>query len=419
MVRNIGKELGTYEAHMITKTSAKVRVMVNGLKPIIKETIIEFDSGEECKITLEYDKLENHCSLCGLLSHQASRCPTLLVEEVHKRDQSRASRGVATEALNQSAEEKQEDPSYHSQAFHQRVDRHGRSFGNRISTKQTRVPPPQQDNTSLVIRNQPSQPSQERKALQIKKTSRSWREKSHHDRPKEGMFPPYTKERAVPIRNYQRGKDLFSSRSEGIAREAEPAPLVPSMETVMEELQEATRQYLSCPDPVEAAARRQRVNIGDAKGEMEAAALSIIKAAEGKLASSYIVRTGDSNPVTPPPLHNGYPVTHPPLQEVCLQDLASSDCVVLHTPQDNGKGEGSSNQPLNEVIILRSPSTPLEKRAEPKKLKSIIISPPDATTGNNLTRDEPTPPVEVVQSPANRRKLEEEEALSNPELAER
>lgn len=169
----------------------------------------------------------------------------------------------------------------------------------------------------------------------------------------------------------------------------------------MEELQEATRQYLSCPDPVEAAARRQRVNIGDAKGEMEAAALSIIKAAEGKLASSYIVRTGDSNPVTPPPLHNGYPVTHPPLQEVCLQDLASSDCVVLHTPQDNGKGEGSSNQPLNEVIILRSPSTPLEKRAEPKKLKSIIISPPDATTGNNLTRDEPTPPVEVVQSPAN------------------
>lgn len=215
MVRNIGKELGTYEAHMITKTSAKVRVMVNGLKPIIKETIIEFDSGEECKITLEYDKLENHCSLCGLLSHQASRCPTLLVEEVHKRDQSRASRGVATEALNQSAEEKQEDPSYHSQAFHQRVDRHGRSFGNRISTKQTRVPPPQQDNTSLVIRNQPSQPSQERKALQIKKTSRSWREKSHHDRPKEGMFPPYTKERAVPIRNYQRGKDLFSSRSEG------------------------------------------------------------------------------------------------------------------------------------------------------------------------------------------------------------
>ena len=46
----------------------------------------------------------------------------------------------------------------------------------------------------------------------------------------------------------------------------------------MEELHEATRQYLSCDDPTEAAARRQRVMIGDAKGEMEKAAASILAA---------------------------------------------------------------------------------------------------------------------------------------------
>ncbi|WZZ87172.1 hypothetical protein YC2023_115751 [Brassica napus] len=49
-------------------------------------------------------------------------------------------------------------------------------------------------------------------------------------------------------------------------------------ETIMEELHEATRQYLSCDDPTEAAARRQRVMIGDAKGEMEKAAASILAA---------------------------------------------------------------------------------------------------------------------------------------------
>lgn len=35
---------------------------------------------------------------------------------------------------------------------------------------------------------------------------------------------------------------------------------IPTMEEVMEDLHQVTRQYLSCPDPVEAAARRQSVS---------------------------------------------------------------------------------------------------------------------------------------------------------------
>ncbi|KAJ4884961.1 Uncharacterized protein Rs2_35054 [Raphanus sativus] len=81
---------------------------------------------------------------------------------------------------------------------------------------------------------------------------------------------------------------------------------IPTMETVMKELQEVTRQYLSCPDPVEAAARRQRVIAGDANGQMEEAALAIIKAAENNQAASHRLRLSDSNPVTPPPLMDTY-----------------------------------------------------------------------------------------------------------------
>ncbi|CAG7903043.1 unnamed protein product [Brassica rapa] len=46
MIYNIGQDLGTLEDYHISKTSAKIRVSMDGLKPIIKEAIIEFDSGE-------------------------------------------------------------------------------------------------------------------------------------------------------------------------------------------------------------------------------------------------------------------------------------------------------------------------------------------------------------------------------------
>lgn len=46
----------------------------------------------------------------------------------------------------------------------------------------------------------------------------------------------------------------------------------------MEELQEATRQYLSCADPTEAAARRLRVQARDAQGQMEEAVARILAA---------------------------------------------------------------------------------------------------------------------------------------------
>ncbi|KAJ4901722.1 Uncharacterized protein Rs2_15673 [Raphanus sativus] len=75
MVFNVGKKLGAYEGQELTKTSARTRVLVNGLQPLIKETILEFGSGEEYKLTLEYERLENHCSYCSCLTHMSYECP--------------------------------------------------------------------------------------------------------------------------------------------------------------------------------------------------------------------------------------------------------------------------------------------------------------------------------------------------------
>lgn len=76
MIYNIGQDLGTLEDYKITKTAARIKISVDGLKPLIKETIIDFESGEELPIYLEYEDLGYHCHTCNSLTHLARNCPT-------------------------------------------------------------------------------------------------------------------------------------------------------------------------------------------------------------------------------------------------------------------------------------------------------------------------------------------------------
>lgn len=76
MLEQIGKELGNLEAHESTPTYAKIRVMIDGLQPLTKETVIELTSGEEALVTVEYEKLEQHCAICQRLTHETRLCPT-------------------------------------------------------------------------------------------------------------------------------------------------------------------------------------------------------------------------------------------------------------------------------------------------------------------------------------------------------
>ena len=78
MICDIGKELGTLLNHELTKTSARIKVLIDGLKPLENKSIIEFDSGEESFIYLEYERLENHCSFCQSLSHLKEDCHNLM-----------------------------------------------------------------------------------------------------------------------------------------------------------------------------------------------------------------------------------------------------------------------------------------------------------------------------------------------------
>ncbi|CAN7137571.1 unnamed protein product, partial [Brassica rapa subsp. narinosa] len=279
--------------------------------------------------------------------------------------------------------------------FHERVDRHGNPFGGRVGTRQTRNPPPSA-----------------RAELSLDSERQSWKNKPAQVELQAYNSPPYTKNREHTESMSQRSKDLFPQRStsqwrpklvkviEGASYRTEsqnqerPAsenqlalvygeksyPKEPSKETVMEELHEVTRQYLSCPDPVEAAARRQRVHFSDANGLMEATAASILTAAATRANQRYPplhIRDCDSNPVTPPPLNEG------PCNDWLFPDPSTILSPGNGIEEDDGLEHFSKE---TSPTVETTPNAPKERSA---KVRSIIVSPNSETQVIILRSQEP------------------------------
>ena len=55
----------------------RVRVLLNGLKPLEMKMDISLPSGDEIPVELKYEKLEKHCFHCFALSHEKKDCPLL------------------------------------------------------------------------------------------------------------------------------------------------------------------------------------------------------------------------------------------------------------------------------------------------------------------------------------------------------
>ena len=125
MILSIGHELGCFDTYHISKTSAKVRVFVDAFKPLIVDPLIEFDSGEELVVALDYEDLQLHCSICHKLTHRSQECT----------QSSREVKPYASQRDSELLAEPTKEP------FHQRIDRHGRPFGRRIPPPKVRGQP--------------------------------------------------------------------------------------------------------------------------------------------------------------------------------------------------------------------------------------------------------------------------------------
>lgn len=391
MIYNIGYELGTLDHYEITKTSARMRVLVDGLSPLIMDSIVDYKTGEESLVTFEYEGLKNHCSLCFRLSHLGQDCPfraplpeplepivpsftQVIREEVALGNSTMAAQPVVRSTktpttLNNDASLKFD----RLQEFSTRLDRHGRPFGDRVSVAVNGAPPLRNKITPRPSReplghersdrhrgnsNAPSyymKPQYRHRADERRsnKTSREGysreasedphmgRERRNHDQnydaPQDdlpgqlqALSPSYTTNR-VPRRS---GLGKQGPSSQQLARthhaagnseehetprqvEGDPLPTVrhqeaaflprpplertlifpelpptraiPTTEEVMEDLIEASHQYVNHPDPTEREARIQRVLETNAQGIMEETAAHIIATATAQSPAQQLI----------------------------------------------------------------------------------------------------------------------------------
>ncbi|EOA37510.1 hypothetical protein CARUB_v10011684mg, partial [Capsella rubella] len=72
--RSIGEDLG--RVHEVEIDTGRVRVTVDGFKPLCFESVLEFESGEEITVKIRYERLFGYCRLCFSMCHDEDYCDT-------------------------------------------------------------------------------------------------------------------------------------------------------------------------------------------------------------------------------------------------------------------------------------------------------------------------------------------------------
>lgn len=448
VICEIGQELGTLENHELTKTSARVRVSMDGLKGLTKETVMEFDTGEECTLTFEYERLENHCSTCRSLNHLRKQCQATDKGERHR---DLAVRPHELEGTNSEKEEtfnrgRLRSPQRTNRAatntyredhkFHQRVDRHGRPYGDRVETKQTRNPPPERTTPSRESSSRMSEKPREQAPKGMETNSPQYvHHRDSHTQTQSLSKTTYTRNHLLQWREKPRGLD------EGRDQQSNPPPVqlrpsvraaneewrpptiqsVPTTEQVLEEIQDATNLYINCADPVESSARRQRVMQSEARGEVHEVAAGIIATAIANLAQSQHTTEQISREVINAPLllmgpgdttTGGQPsnvtVTEPPTRTSGRKRGRPAKFRTAGVSPKQNRGASSKKRLLS--LVQHSPGRSARElgRGSPKR-QSIPQAPSD-TVGPSATNNQP----KIKLIPAISKKKEDFQAPPHP-----
>lgn len=260
-------------------------------------------------LTLKYERLEKYCSHCFRLNHEKKECPYLENQRPQRsnnppsdRNEDKDHRGDRSRVVSKGYRDSEGD-------FSRRLDRHGRPFGDRVSEQnqsgdrhyrqsigfvgsemlrppQLARPPLSQLDKSIGHSNRSI--SQFRTPQNLQVTMNSTSGFNHFRTPVQEIW-----REKVKTTSRLPDEEVSSRRARRIPLERnldmEDFPLpekVPSLEEVMEELNDATLRYCSGPDPVENAARRQRI-LNEPPNLIQETAISIIKTAE-KNASKWI-----------------------------------------------------------------------------------------------------------------------------------
>lgn len=312
MLTTIGEELGEILDMEITSAYVKLRILINGLQPLIKETVVEFPDGKEALVFLEYKQLKTHCQHCLRLSHETKLCPGLAPIKT---------KALPPTSLSQDSASRGGSRNYYTpkdnfrapRSYQQGPDRSFYSQEATNSLKRKLVDQDERDKSHSVGRSiaypAPRKPLVSSKALQDRHFNRpdhSVRSRNSSDRrlsrdnlqwrarptcPNDLSLEASetSRTRRPPLERNTGNPDPQTppppiKNSSALWRQASleatsPPLVIPSKDQVLGELREVTVQYLTCADPTESAARRQRVIQGEAKNLMSNTADQIIEAA--------------------------------------------------------------------------------------------------------------------------------------------
>ncbi|CAA7021102.1 unnamed protein product [Microthlaspi erraticum] len=288
LLDSIGEELGGMIKYELTSTTARIKVHINGLQPLVKESVIEYASGEESIVALEYEKLENHCRRWHRLTHDTYNCKEVLPTEPETR--------VSEPEERERYSDKNHKGDYgRDREFTRRYDRHGNPFGDRTSSQRAREgetrgdsnknPADQRGGTRYQWREK-TPPRSPRNRADLRQVLRNREE----ERRKRGSQKQIWREKERGLEKSPRERETSRTAS---SADTNPPPLertldftgiptssqVPTEDEVMADLQEVTARYVNCGDPIESEARRQRVLQGEMEGLMATTAARIVAAA--------------------------------------------------------------------------------------------------------------------------------------------
>ena len=374
ILRGIGDDIGSFDCWEITPSKARFRALVNGLRPLMFESILEFANGDEVVAYLLYEKLEKHCTICCMLDHEKEECP----QRISLRNSANSQRNNAPPPRKDSSYAKKQLPNkpypklvepQHSSGFMGDARRTGHSQ-HRPSPREHHF------ETSQFEENRRAQrfTSRQRQEPSLSHSQNS-RQLSTH-RSGEGRWVDTG--RRIPQPAYSHHKDhltdsykgrwevpetrastlqIADQRGEGVATSSARPPRssgpTPPMEQTVEfnealieareELREVMIQYSSCADSTESAARKERMRLAEEKGEAEEVARNMVAAT--KALNAQILNTSALN---------------------------ANDAIMgesSHVNEDNNPIRtpalarlGPPADPNNEALILSTERVPVKKR---------------------------------------------------------
>ncbi|CAF2188981.1 unnamed protein product [Brassica napus] len=310
--QQIGEDIGTFETADVTPLAIRMRVHINGRLPLIKATTIEYPNGEEGTATLVYEKLEKHCSHCNRLDHELRDC----LEAKHQKKAMLASQDGSQRTTGSVANKEPSnlrDKIFQTEPSRHPPNREGQSRplsryngGNKSLEVPTRDRAPSHYSRSRSYQRQEWLPKDKyhrdsysreharhgqtthqysRERLEnfrgVSHSTVSTNKRSNRDLVRYGSEEFPIQDGRLPIQEDKASSYGYQQSLErGIPRDTTD-DRVPqkALEAARDELESVMNQYTNCADPIESAARKERIRQAELKGQLEESAAQIARAA--------------------------------------------------------------------------------------------------------------------------------------------